>query len=78
MKITKTQLLEFINEELQINQNLPAVMAPHALVHTTTNHSLINEIILREYIREALHSDYILNEGVVGSILAHLWRNKGK
>jgi hypothetical protein len=75
MKITKTQLLEFINEELQINQNSHAAITPHALAHIGTNHSLINEIVLREYIRETLGADYLLKENVWGSIGAHLGKH---
>ena len=70
MKITKTQLLELINEELQINQNLPVAIVPGALAHVSTNRSLVNEIILRDYVKEILHPGMILNESPLRAALA--------
>jgi hypothetical protein len=71
MKITKTQLLQFINEELQINQSALTVNAL-PVMHTGVNNSLVNEIVLREYIRETLHHDYLLNEGLLSKGLTGL------
>ena len=78
MKITKTQLLELINEELQINQNLPVAIVPDALAHVSTNRSLVNEIILRDYVREILHPNMILNENLPARFWAWVRANRGR